>query len=173
MFDLRKTLELASSALGKESIDFALIGGFALGAHGIHRATKDIDLLIDGTKSEIAKKVLLTNGFNLVFASAEVLQFDGPGYLDLLLANRPLSLEMLKQSSETTLSGIKVVSPEGIIGLKIQAYINDQSRRLQDLADIQALMGLSNIDHEKVKKYADLFDEWKTIAELRIKNESQ
>lgn len=45
MFNLRKTLNMATEGFLKESIDFALIGGFALGAHGIHRATKDIDLL--------------------------------------------------------------------------------------------------------------------------------
>lgn len=49
MIQLRKTLETARDLLQNEGVDFALIGGFALGAHGIHRATKDIDLLVDGT----------------------------------------------------------------------------------------------------------------------------
>jgi len=97
------------------------------------------------------------------------MQFDGPGYLDILLANRPLSLEMLEKSSETSISGIKVVSPEGIIGLKIQAYTNDPGRRLRDLADIEALLSLSGINIEKVKEYADLFGEWKILEGMVVK----
>lgn len=166
MINLRKTLNVVSDSFQKESISFALIGGFALAAHGIHRATRDIDLLIDGSRKENAKVVLQSNGFHLAFESAEVLQFDGLGYLDILLANRPLSLEMLEQSSATEISDVKVVSPEGIIGLKVQAYSNEPSRKLRDLADIEALIRLDGIDLEKVKNYADLFGEWETVRNL-------
>jgi len=166
MFNLRKTLQLVIKSLGEKKIKFALIGGFALGAHGIHRATKDIDILIDGSQKDLVKELLIKNGFRLLFESTEVMQFDGPGFLDILLANRPLSLDMLKSASKSELFDINVVSAEGIIGLKIQAYINDKSRRLQDLADIQALLKVQGLNIKKVKQYADLFDEWKTIEEL-------
>ena len=167
MLPLKQILEKAKACFQKESIEFALIGGFAMGAHGFHRATQDIDLLIDGSRRQDAINALIGEGFKLVFQSPEVLQFEGTGYLDLLLANRPLSLEMLRSATASSIEGVRLVSAEGIIGLKIQAYTNDSSRRLRDLADIKDLLGLESINLELVKKYADLFEEWPTISGIR------
>jgi len=55
-----------------------------------------------------------------------------------------------------------------LIGLKIQAYKNDKSREFQDKADIQFLISsLENLDWDQIKKYADLFDEWEVISEIK------
>lgn len=99
--------------------------------------------------------------------SDEVLQFTGPGFVDVLLANRPLSQDMLKKARQNQELGVYVVRPEDIIGLKVQAYKNDPSRELQDKADIQKLLDLPDLDLDLVKKYADLFQEWPTIEKLR------
>lgn len=165
MVQLRQTLELANELLTKNSICFSLIGGFALSAHGIPRATKDIDLLVDGQHMEKVKKLFTDAGFVVFFESKEVLQLNGPGYLDIVFAHRSLSLEMLK-NSPLRLAGVPVVSKEALIGLKIQAYKNDTSRTLQDKADIQALLKTATVDLQKVKAYADLFDAWLEIQEL-------
>lgn len=167
MINLRKTLNDAHSILHKQGIAHALIGGFALAVYGQHRATIDIDFLADGTKKESIKNAFLGNGYLLKYESDEVLQFTGPGFIDILLANRPLSQEMLKQANENAELGVYVVRPEDIIGLKIQAYKNDPSREFQDKADIQKLLQLSGLDLELVKKYSDLFHEWPTIEKLR------
>ena len=167
MINLRKTLTEAHSILEQQGIAHALIGGFALAAYGQHRATVDIDFLADGSKKDLIKSSLLDKGFTLKHESAEVLQFSGVGFLDIVLANRPLSQEMLKQAVRNTELGVYVLRAEDIIGLKIQAYKNDTSRELQDKADIQKLLRLSNIDFTLVKKYADLFQEWNEIEKLR------
>lgn len=169
MINLRNTLNQAHALLQKEGISHALIGGFALAVYGQHRATVDIDFLADGTKKDLIKSTFLSNGFVLKFESEEVLQFVGVGFVDILLANRPLSQEMLKQAILNQELGVYVVRPEDIIGLKIQAYKNDPSRELQDKADIQTLLKLPNLDFILIKKYADLFQEWKTIESLRGK----
>jgi hypothetical protein len=60
------------------------------------------------------------------------------------------------------------VRPEGIIGLKIQAYKNDPDRELQDKADIKSIINCySNLDWALVKAYADTFGEWQTIESFR------
>lgn len=166
MINLRKTLSDAHAALDEEGVLHALIGGFALASYGQHRATADIDLLAEGSKKEIIKKALLQNGFKIRHESPEVLQFDGVGFLDVLLANRPLSLEMLQKAKINSELGVYILQPEDLIGLKIQAYKNDPSRELQDKADIQKLLLLKKIDMLLVKKYADLFNEWPTIEKL-------
>jgi hypothetical protein len=167
VINLRKTLNDAHSVLQQAGVAHALIGGFALAAYGQHRATADIDLLADGTKKEIIKTELIKKGFELKYESDEVLQFMGLGFLDVLLANRPLSQQMLKQAQLNQELNIYILKPEDIIGLKIQAYKNDTSRELQDKADIQKLLALPKIDLAEVKKYADLFDEWSIIEKLQ------
>jgi hypothetical protein len=166
VINLRKTLTDAHTVLQKAGVTHALIGGFALALYGQHRATADIDFLADGSKKEIIKKSLIEHGFNLIHETNEVLQFTGIGYLDILLANRPLSLEMLKNSIVNNDLKVSILQPEDLIGLKIQAYKNDSSRTLQDKADIQKLLELENINLDKVKKYADLFNEWAEIEKL-------
>lgn len=164
--DLRLALKTAKEAMEKIGAPYALIGGFALGAHGIHRATKDIDFLVDAVKKHELKEALLHAGFSLIFESDNIMQFQGPSFLDVVLAQRPMSLEMIKTAKISTLFEIPVVSAEGIIGLKIQAYVNDHTRKLQDQADIQSLLKLPDLDFHLIKKYADLFGEWETIRGL-------
>ena len=166
MINLRKTLNDAHAILKKAEVSHALIGGFALAIYGNHRTTSDIDFLADGTKKETIKTELIKNGFILKHESAEVLQFSGAGFLDIVLAHRPLSQDMLKRAQHNNDLNIYVVKPEDIIGLKIQAYKNDSSRELQDKADIQKLLTRSDIDMVIVKKYADLFQEWPVIEKL-------
>jgi len=167
VINLRKTLNEVHTILEQQGIAHALIGGFALAVYGQHRATIDIDLLADGTKKDLIKSSLLAQGYTIKYESAEVLQFSGTGFVDIILANRPLSQEMLKNANANAELGIYVVKPEDIIALKIQAYKNDSSRELQDKADIQKLLQLPNLDLTLVKKYADLFQEWSEIEKLR------
>lgn len=166
--DLRKTLKLVHALFTNNKIDHALIGGLGLACYGSTRATVDLNLLIYETDKELSKKLLLGNGFHLVNESAEVLQFSGVGYVDLLIARRPISKEILKSSNVGGPEGINFVRAEDLIGLKIQAYKNDKTREFQDKADIQYLIStLDDLDWDLIKKYADLFDEWEVVSEIK------
>ena len=96
--NIEDTLTRSTEALSKESIAFALIGGFALAAHGIVRATQDIDLLVDGTKKDLVKEALIKAGFELVLETKEVLHLSGLGQLDILWANREPTQKMIELS---------------------------------------------------------------------------
>lgn len=167
MVNLRKTLQDSHDLLAKQGIAHALIGGLAMAVYGQHRATMDVDFLADGTQKDLIKSSFLANGFILKYESDEVLQFTGSGFVDILLANRPLSQEMLKQAIQNQELGVYVVRPEDIIGLKIQAYKNDPTRELQDKADIQKLLQMPSLNSNLIKKYAELFGEWTSIEKLR------
>lgn len=168
--NLRNTLKLVHSLLSQESIDHALIGGLGLACYGSTRATVDVDLLVKESDKEKLKKILIENGFDLVNESKEVLQFSGVGFVDFLIARRPLSREILQLANKGGPEGINFVRAEDLIGLKIQAYKNDSTREFQDKADIQFLISSqANLDFHLIRKYADLFDEWETIDEIQKK----
>lgn len=170
--DLRNTLKLVHKIFSDKQIDHALIGGLGLACYGSTRATIDLDLLIYESDKEAAKGTLVKNGFELVNESAEVLQFAGLGYVDLLIARRPISKEILELSRDGGPEGIRFVRAEDLVGLKIQAYKNDPSREFQDKADIQFLLTTQkDLDYSLIKKYADLFNEWEVICEIRAKNQ--
>jgi hypothetical protein len=168
--DLRKTLKFVHDIFSEASIDHALIGGLGLACFGSTRATIDLDLLIHESNKEKASILLIQNGFKLVNESEEVLQFTGVGYVDLLIARRPISQEILKLSHPNGPEGINFARAEDLIGLKIQAYKNDLTREFQDKADIQFLIStVENLDWDLIRKYADLFEEWEVINEIKQK----
>lgn len=166
--NLAETLFNIDRILIDLGIDHALIGGFGLAAHGVHRATNDIDFLVNAANRPTLVEKLPQLGWTLAAATEEVLHFNGVRPVDFVLARRPLSLEMLRESRTIPGLGIKSVSAEGIIGLKIQAYCNNPKRMLQDKADILALMrAVPQLDLDQIKKYADLFDQWPEILQIR------
>lgn len=168
MSSIKNTLTRAHQALADAGIDHALIGGLALGGLGVHRATLDVDFLVSGADRMRTIETLVSHGFALDSETAETLHFSGYGPLDILLANRPASRGMLDRAMVLPTLGIKCLRAEDIIGLKIQAYVNNPRRELQDKADIAALIGKHrDMDWDRIKAYADLFAEWPALARLR------
>jgi hypothetical protein len=171
--DLRDIVLLAHRLLDEAGADHALIGAMALAHLGVHRATMDVDLLVDARRIVDAKSALQSGGFKLLDEGPETLHFGGIGTLDILLARRELSLEMLDRARPAPKLGMKCATAEDIIGLKVQAYVNDPRRRLHDLADIQALIRTQrNLEWERIRRYADLFGEWSTLQALKNEDKS-
>jgi hypothetical protein len=156
------------SLLVQAGIDAAIIGGLALGAYNVQRFTNDIDFLVDGSHRLQLKQLMLANGFTLFAETSEVIQFAGEIAVDVLCANRPISLALLQQAQLDQRLNIKVISAEGLIGLKIQAYCNDPKREFRDKADIAALIEKNNaLDWVSIKKFAEMFDQWPVIQQIR------
>ncbi len=151
-----------------EKIGYALIGGWALSVYVNARATYDIDFLVDGNCKDDVKRILKRHSFDIFFESNEVLQLSGVVNVDILYANRPLTREMLKNAQNDPSNTFKVVLPEDLIGLKIQAMVNEPTRELQEKADISNILSnVETIDIEKVKQYADIFNVWDQIVSLK------
>lgn len=167
------SLKHAHSLLEQNNIPHALIGGLALACYGSTRATVDLEFLVREEHKQKVEDLFLLNGFSLGNESIEVLQFAGIGYIDFLLARRPISQKILEDANPNGPEGVRFVKAEDLIGLKILAYMNDQTRELQDKADIQFLIeSVDNIDWRKVKIYADLFDQWEVINDIKNKIKS-
>ncbi|HET9049866.1 MAG TPA: hypothetical protein VFN29_13000 [Chiayiivirga sp.] len=68
---------------------------------------------------------------------------------------------------QTSLGTLRVVSAAGLIGFKLQGWVND-SRRTQDLEDIKALLraNRAELDLSQVREYFRLFDKESMLDEL-------
>ncbi|KAI1207469.1 uncharacterized protein F4807DRAFT_469288 [Annulohypoxylon truncatum] len=52
--------------LSNENIKYGIFGGYAISAFGGHRLTKDIDVLVSGSKDEIVKLITEEHGFEAI-----------------------------------------------------------------------------------------------------------
>ncbi|MBS0569222.1 MAG: nucleotidyltransferase family protein [Proteobacteria bacterium] len=148
----------------------ALIGGLALAAYKVVRGTQDVDFLIDAADAERLHDALLNLGYRCVHRSEDAANYlRGSEGVDFLYAHRPVSLRLLSEANErdTGMGRMRVVSAEGLIGFKLQAYANDP-KRMRDLEDIRALLranrGALNMD--EVKSYFVLFEREGLLNEL-------
>lgn len=82
-------------------------------------------------RKKLLKPYLQKQALNYGIKLLKFLQYKGTGFVDLLLANRPIIKTMLKDSVTSTQLSIKVLEPHALIGLKIQAYKNDPVRELR------------------------------------------
>jgi hypothetical protein len=152
----------ASDALRSANLDFALIGGLALASQRVVRATQDIDLIVDLDAAEAVDERLRRRGYHCAHRSRDAANYRrGDNGLDRIYASRPIARRLLAEAPVVTtpFGPLKVVSAEGIIGIKIQAYVNDP-RRTQDLADIRSLLRANRgvLRMQEGRDYFKLFD---------------
>jgi hypothetical protein len=177
--DFRRTAERLLKAFEMEGVRYGLIGGFALGLWGVHRSTVDIDFLVHRDDLPKVDRIMRALGYESRFRSENVSQFTSPlaafGEVDFLHAFREAAVGMLERAEEREVfSGaltLRVVRPEDLIGLKVQAMTNDERRQAGDLADIEALLDLhgKTVDWERIEGYFALFDGEDLFAALKEK----
>lgn len=148
----------------------ALIGGLALAAHQVVRATRDVDFLADADDADHLHQILIGLGYRCVHRSADAANYlrhdEG---LDLLYAYRPIARKLLKEAvvHPTIMGTLRVVSAEGLIGFKLQALASDPSR-IRDIEDIRALLSKKRdqLDMHEVREYFALFDRTQWLDQL-------
>lgn len=148
----------------------ALIGGLALAAHNVVRATRDVDFLVDADDAEDLHRLLLGLGYQCIHRSGDAANYlRGEEGLDLLYAHRPIARRLLAEADErsTPMGRLRVVGAEGLVAFKLQAYVNDPAR-VRDLDDIRALLRANrgSIDMDEVRGYFKLFDREDVFDEL-------
>lgn len=160
--------------LSREGIRVAAIGGLAVVAHGVVRATEDLDFLVDRDDAARLDRCMHDQGFQTLHRSDDAANYLRDALrIDFLFAHRPIARQLLAGAHAMCVfdQSLRVVDAEGIIGLKLQALANDP-RRVQDASDIRDLLRIQHtrLDLERVRSYFRLFDreadldEW--IAEI-------
>jgi predicted nucleotidyltransferase len=173
------TLRAVSDKLDASGYRWAVIGGLAVGIYGAPRATVDIDVLLEGGCAVRLDEMLADLGYSLVYRWEESSHFTPTRPdrcpLDFLHARRPHSLGMLERAHRVELGEeglrVPVVEMEDLVGLKVQAMVNDPDRRRGELVDIRALLEAAaslkrHVDMDRVREYFALFGEEKELQEL-------
>lgn len=148
----------------------ALIGGLAVVAHQVIRATKDVDFLLEAEAADRVHQALLQLGYQCLYRSEDAANYvRGTEGLDFLYAHRPLARRLLEQAveRETPMGRLRVISVEGLIGFKLQGYVNDP-RRTRDLDDIRALVQRhhATLNLAELREYFALFQQEEFFREL-------
>ena len=174
--NFRATLQQLVSSFVEAEIGYALIGGYAVGLWGVARGTVDIDFLVVRDDLPRLDPIMRQCGFTLVHRSENVSQFSSPaGGIDFLHAFRRHTRTMLARAVERSIFAgeilVRVLRPDDLIGMKIQAMANDPDRTPLDRYDIEELMRLhgSTLDWLLVEEYFDLFEMPNLFAELKTK----
>lgn len=149
-------------------IHYALMGGFAMGLMGVGRTTVDIDFLVLRDDADKVETIMQRLGYECRYRSENVAQYLSPlkifGEIDYIFAFRPPSQKMLENAeTKNVFNGglsIRVLRPEDLIAMKMQAIKNDPMRRETDLADIRALTEAhkKDMDFMLINQYVKLLD---------------
>ncbi len=166
--DFKKVLAFLARDFEVNGVSYALIGGIALGALGIIRATVDLDFLVKKDDLKKVREIMESHGYKTVYESENVSQYLSElkpfGSVDFLHAFRPVSLSMLGRAGRIKVFDgeieIPVLQPEDIVGLKVQALANNSERREWELADIKRVFEKygQELDWDRLRYYFELFD---------------
>jgi len=175
--DFKQVTEKLLAEFQKADIHYALMGGFALAAWGLSRTTIDIDFLIQRDDVKKVHAIMSAMGYECRYQTENVSQFISPlkvfGEVDFLHAFREISTGMLRRAEEKKIFNgtitIRVLRIEDIIGLKVQAMANDNSRAARDLDDIKSLLSQykNRIDWPVIEEYFGMFGMQDILTDLR------
>ena len=165
--------------LDQAGVRYALIGGFAMALRGVQRATMDLDFILMLEDLAPADRILTGCGYRREFHSENVSHYvagdDTWGRIDILHAFRGPSLGMLRRAERLPAGAdleLPVVTIEDIVGLKIQALVNDPTRAVGDWNDIRLLLEAAReraqpLDWALLEDYLRLFQLEGRLAELK------
>jgi hypothetical protein len=174
--DFHSVLHRLVHGFDHEDVTWAMMGGFALGLWGVQRATVDLGFLVRKADMPRVHAIMTQLDYRRVHHSENVSQYVSDlrvfGEVDFLHAFRQAAKEMLVRAATRPVFGgaleVRVLMPEDLIGLKVQALVNDPSRML-DRSDIVALMARhgGDMDWQRVEGYFALFERLELFAELQ------
>jgi hypothetical protein len=147
--DVYETLRRLAARLRDEGMEYAVIGGLALAAHGYRRFTEDVDILMSPETLRRFRDRFVGRGYLPAFATAsksfrdtitdvkiEVMttgEYPGDG------KPKPVSFPNPAEAREER-DGLSVLPLVNLVELKLASGLTAPHRALIDLADVQRLI---------------------------------
>jgi hypothetical protein len=174
--DFARVLSTLTGFFEREGIPYAVIGAFGLQAYGLGRATMDVDVAAEAEAQGRVLVFLESLGYETLHVSAgysnHVHAMPAMGRVDLVYVGGDTGRLLFGQCVRTLELGerrLPVPRPEHLAAMKVQAMKNDPRRTLQELADIQFLLGVPGVDEEEIRGYferAGLLERYLEIKRL-------
>lgn len=178
--DFAKVLAEIARFLDARKARYGLAGAFALQAHGLQRATSDLDLVVESRAQPMLLLFVDSLGYERLHVSEGYSNHLHPdprwGRIDFVYLDDHTADVLFARAGKTRiLPGVEMLvpSPEHVAAMKVQAMKNDRTRTLKEMADIQYLLQLPGVDEAEVRRYFDeaglseRFDEIKALANDR------
>src|SRR5690606_4598506 len=177
--NFENVIRRVAGGLDRAGVHYALIGGFAMALRGLQRTTVDLDFILMLEDMGKAHAVLVQCGYERVFQSENVSHYESAdanwGRIDMLHAFRGPSLRMLKRAERLAVCedvALPLVQIEDLIGLKIQASVNNPTRATRDWADIRMILEAAAdngrpVDWELLGDYLEIFHLQARLTELK------
>ena len=157
----------------QERIDYALVGAFALKGYGYLRATEDADFLVRATYQSRIIAYLESLGYETIYRSAGYSNHVHPlanlGRIDFIYVEGETADTILSEVNPLLVLddiSMPVARVEHLIALKVFAMRNDPERSLREMADIQFLLKLPDLDLEEIRGYFEKYGQMKKYNEL-------
>ena len=146
-------IERLTAEAGKRGLEFLLIGGHAVNAHGYERTTLDFDFLVPAADLPAWKAVLAGLDYHPIHETKAFAQFEpgeGAGFrIDLMLVDAP-TFGKLMAGSEVRIYGgceIRVAGVLHLIAMKLHATRTwDRAVQGKDFYDILNLIRINRVD---------------------------
>ncbi len=143
-----RSLRKITGRLDGLGIPYAVVGGMALGAHGHHRFTVDVDLLVTADGLRSIHEALEGLGYVPPFAGSKQLRDTENGVrIEFLVTGqypgdgkpKPVAFPDPAESA-TRIDGIAYLALPKLVELKLASGMTGGATRLKDLADVVALI---------------------------------
>lgn len=146
--EVYETLRRLATRLREEALDYALIGGMALVAHGYRRFTEDVDILMTGETLEAFRERLVGLGYRPAFPGAAKTFRDAETGVKIEVVTsgeypgdgkpKPVAFPD-PRNARFERDGLWLITLEKLIELKLASGLS-APHRLKDLADVQDLI---------------------------------
>ncbi len=146
---VEQTIARLATRLTEEGIDYALIGGMALVAHGYVRFTNGVDLLTTGEGLARIHERLVGRGYRPAFEGSRKKLRDTQTGIDIEFITtgefpgdgKPKAVRFPDPKDVAVdREGIRVIALPKLIELKLASGLSAGHRHLRDLADVQDLI---------------------------------
>lgn len=146
--DVYDTMQRLARALSENELEYAVIGGMAVVAHGYRRLTEDVDILITPQGLEAFRQRLVGRGYRPAFRGARKtfrdtetgvrVEFVATGEYPGDGKPKPVAFPDPAAAREER-EGLWLITLEKLIELKLASGLS-APHRLRDLADVQELI---------------------------------
>lgn len=173
--DFFRALRMLEAHFDASGAEWVVVGGLALAVHGAGRLTHDVDIATGREGQAQLIECLEADGYETQHRSEGYSNHVHPdpacGRIDVVYVNGRTARSLFGEAHESEiLPGVsaKVAQPEHLVAMKVLAMKNDPSRRLQEMADIAALLRATGIAPEAVHGYFEqhgLLSAWEQVRD--------